>query len=200
VKYLAINCTLKPSPEESSTDRLLDHIEEMLAAAGATGTRRRIVDFHVSFGVTADEGDGDEWPMLRAELLDADLLVFATPIWMGHPASVAQMVLERVDAFLGETDDQGRMITTDKVAIVAVVGNEDGAHHVGAEIFQGLNDVGFTIPSVGMTYWVGEAMHKTDFKDVQPPPEKTIDAARTMVRNAVHLAETLRSNPYPAAS
>jgi multimeric flavodoxin WrbA len=154
----------------------------------------------VAFGVTSDEGDGDGWPAIRSEILAADLLVFGTPIWLGHPASVTQMVLERMDAFLGETDDQGRMITTGRVAIVAVVGNEDGAHHVGAEVFQALNDVGFTIPAGGMTYWVGEAMHKTDFKDVHPPPEKTIATARTMVANAVHLADVLRANEYPAAT
>jgi len=41
--------------------------------------------------------------------------------------------------------ERGRMIASDRVAIVGVVGNEDGAHHVGAEVFQGLNDVGFTL-------------------------------------------------------
>ena len=199
MKYVALNCTLKRSPEPSSTDDLLGHITEMLEEGGASGSIRRVVDLDIAYGVTSDEGDGDEWPLLRREILQADILVFGTPIWLGHPASVTQLVLERMDAFLGETDDQGRMITADKVAIVAVVGNEDGAHHVGAELFQGLNDVGFTIPANGMTYWVGEAMHKTDFKDVQPPPEKTIDAARTMVRNALHLATALQSSGYPPA-
>ena len=81
------------------------------------------------------------------QILDAELFVLATPIWMGHPSSNAQRVLERLDAFLGEKDDTDQFATVDRVALVAVVGNEDGAHHVGAELFQGLNDVGFTIPT-----------------------------------------------------
>ncbi len=119
----------------------------MLAEAKATGTRRRIVDFHVSFGVTADEGDGDEWPMLRSEIMAADLLVFATPIWMGHPASVAQMVLERMDAFLGETDDQGRMSRTARSRSSRSSGTKTARTTWVPSVFQGLNDVGFTIPA-----------------------------------------------------
>src|SRR3954447_26454382 len=44
------------------------------------------------------------------------------------------------DAFIYDLDDAGRMKTYGKVALVAVVGNEDGAHHVSAEMFQALND------------------------------------------------------------
>jgi hypothetical protein len=61
---------------------------------------------------------------------------------------------------------------------LAVVGNEDRAHHVAAELFQGLSDVGFTIPASGMTYWVGEAMHKTDYEDLASGSEETDQATR----------------------
>src|SRR3954466_678700 len=156
--YFGISCTLKASPARSSSALLLDEITQRLDAAGCTGDTARVVDHDVRFGVSTDEGDGDEWPALRRKLLDADILVMATPIWLGQPASVCKMVLERLDAELSETDDQGRMLTYGKVATVAVVGNEDGAHHVTAELYQALSDVGFTIPANGVTYWVGEAM------------------------------------------
>ena len=81
--------------------------------------------------------------------------MIGTPIWLGHPSSICQRVLERLDAFIGEEDDQGRIISTDRVAILATVGNEDGAHHVAAEVYQALVDVGFTIPANGQVYWVG---------------------------------------------
>ncbi len=199
MRYFALNCTLKKSPAESSTDLLLADLDERFRQADVAGRTVRVVDHRVSFGVTSDEGEGDEWPALREEILGADIFVLATPIWLGHPASVCQLVLERLDAFLGEEDDRGRMIATDRVAIAAVVGNEDGAHHVGAEVFQGLNDVGFTIPANGMTYWVGEAMKKQDFKDLEHKPQRTMEVADLMVRNAVHLARALRNDPYPAS-
>lgn len=197
LRYLALNCSLKPGGEDSSTDALLGHVIRIAEDQGAIGKSVRVRDYDVAFGVTSDEGQGDQWPEIRAMLLDADLLIFGTPIWLGHPASVSQMVLERMDAFLGEPDARKQMAPVDRVAVVAVVGNEDGAHHVGAELFQGLNDVGYTIPAGGMTYWVGEAMHKTDFKDVSPTPEKTISAAGTMIRNGLHLARQLKDKPYP---
>ncbi len=37
--------------------------------------------------------------------------------------------------------------------MVAVVGNGDGAHKISADVFQALNDVGFTIPAGAATYW-----------------------------------------------
>ena len=82
-------------------------------------------------------------------------------------------------------------------ACAAIVGNEDGAHPCSAEMFQALNDVGFTIPANGMTYWVGEAMGDTDYKDLKKPFKATANATQMMVRNAVHLAKLLSAANYP---
>ncbi len=198
-RYLALNCSLKPGNEASSTDVLLASVTSQLETHGYVGTTRRVVDEHVAFGVTADEGDGDGWPRIRDELLDADVLVLGTPIWLGHPASVCQVVMERLDAFISDTDDRGQMRTVDRVAMVAVVGNEDGAHHVVAETFQGLNDCGFSLAPGAATYWVGEAMGRIDLKDLDGIPDTTAETTAAMVRNAVHLAERLRgAGRYPS--
>src|SRR6478735_426908 len=147
LRALVLVCTLKPSPAESSSQLLAEQVLEELGTHGVDGEIIRVVDHDVRFGVTTDEGDGDGWPGIRSKMLASDILVIATPIWMGQPSSVCKMTLERLDAELGETDDQGRMLTEGKVAIVAVVGNEDGAHHVVAEVLQALNDTGFSIAS-----------------------------------------------------
>ncbi|WP_312957522.1 flavodoxin family protein [Stutzerimonas nitrititolerans] len=196
---LAINCTLKASPQQSSCDLLLTQAQRELEKLGVICEQLRTVDFDIKPGVTSDEGPGDDWPMIRQKVLAADILLLGTPIWLGHPSSVCQRVLERLDAFLGETDDQQRMVSYGRVACVAVVGNEDGAHHVVAELYQGLNDVGFTIPANGCTYWVGEAMGSTDYKDAGPR-EKTANTNAMLARNAVHLAKLLKESGYPGAS
>jgi multimeric flavodoxin WrbA len=156
LKILAFNCSLKGARDKdsSSTDVLLKQVLDAFAEEGATGEIVRAVDHDIKPGVSSDEGDGDAWPALRRRVVDADILVMGTPIWLGQPSSVAKRVLERMDAFLGETDDRGRMPSYGKVAIAAVVGNEDGAHHCAAEITAALTEVGFTIPSGGATYWV----------------------------------------------
>jgi multimeric flavodoxin WrbA len=148
-------------------------------------------------GVTSDEGGGDAWPAIRQKIIEADILVIGTPIWLGQPSSLAKRVLERLDAFLEETDERGRMPSFGKVAWAAIVGNEDGAHHCHAEIYQALNDVGFTIPAGAGTYWVGEAMGSTDYKDLRKPFEATVEATRMLASNAAHLAALLKRSAYP---
>jgi multimeric flavodoxin WrbA len=198
LRALVLACTLKPSPAASSSVLIGEQVLEQLRGHGVTGELVRVVDHDVKFGVTVDEGGGDAWPGIREKMLASDILVLATPIWMGQPASVCKMVMERLDAELGETDDEGRMLTFGKVALVAVVGNEDGAHHTTAEVLQGLNDVGFTIPATASTYWVGEAMHGTDYNELEQTPEATATTNATVARHAVHLARLLRPAAYPA--
>jgi multimeric flavodoxin WrbA len=196
---LVLGCSLKRSPAPSSSELLGREVLAALADHNVTGEVVRVVDHDVKFGVSTDEGDGDAWPSIREKLLDAQILVIATPIWMGQPSSVCKMVLERLDAELSETDAEGRLLTYGKVAVVAVVGNEDGAHHVTAEVLQALNDVGFSIPAAGATYWVGEAMGGTDYNEAGPKPDTTGKATKTLATNAAHLAHLLASQPYPAS-
>lgn len=194
---VAISCTLKPTPAESSSDLLASQILAALAGHGVTGDVVRAVDHTISPGVQKDMGGDDEWPSIRRRILEADILVFVTPTWMGQHSSVAQRVLERLDAELGETDASGKLTLFDKVAIAGVVGNEDGAHHIAAILFQALNDVGFTIPAQSSVYWNGEAMQGVDYKDLDEVPEKVASATATATRNAAHLARVLRDQKYP---
>ena len=197
MKAIALNCTLKPSGE-SSTDAMIAVLKDAFAKVDVTLTETvRIAALDIKPGVSSDEGDGDEWPGVRKKILAADILVFAGPIWMGQPSSVAKRVLERMDAFLSETDDAGRMPSWGKVAVAAIVGNEDGAHFSSAAIFQSLNDVGFTIPAVAACYWVGEAMGSVDFKDLDATPDKVLETAAMVAGNAAHVAKLLAAHPFP---
>jgi multimeric flavodoxin WrbA len=194
---VALVCSLKPSPAPSSSSLLAAQVLDALRSQGVEGSEIRVADHDVRFGVSTDEGDGDAWPAIRSRILDADILVVATPIWMGQPSSVCKMALERLDAELAETDDDGRPTMLGKVGLVAVVGNEDGAHHCTAEVLQALNDVGVTAPANASTYWVGEAMQGTDYNDLDGTPEKTDVTTRAAAANAVHLARLLKHAAYP---
>lgn len=199
LKALALNCTLKAAPNEpSSTDAMIAVLENAFSKRDVVLTETvRVAALDIKPGVLSDEGEGDEWPALRSKILDHDILIFGGPIWMGQIGSVAKRVLERMDAFLSETDDQGRMPSYGKVAVAAIVGNEDGAHFSSAQLFQALNDVGWTIPAVAACYWVGEAMGSTDFKDLKVTPKKVTETAKMVAGNAAHLAALLKSSPYP---
>lgn len=198
---LTLNCTLKRGHRAppSSTARLLGEVEAEWRQLGVAVESLRAADLNLLPGVTSDEGPGDDWPAVRRRIVAADILLIGTPIWLGQPSSVCKRVLERMDAFISETDAQtGHMPSYGKVAGVAVVGNEDGAHHVCAEVFQALVDVGFTVPASASTYWVGEAMGSTNYADLESPPEKTAGTTRTLARLTAHLAGLLKASAYPS--
>jgi multimeric flavodoxin WrbA len=199
LKAIAFNSTLKSSKaqEQSSTARILQLIADELDKFDVDTEIVRLADYTIKPGVTSDEGEGDDWPALRQKVLGAQVLILGTPIWLGQPSSVAKRALERMDAFLEETDDQGCMVSYGRVAAVAVVGNEDGAHHVSAEVYQALNDVGFTIPANAVAYWVGEAMGSTNFVDLERVPAVVTTSVEMLARNTAHLARLLHENQYP---
>jgi multimeric flavodoxin WrbA len=194
LNVLALNCTLKPSGESSSTDKLL---HEVIAATGEAAETIRVADLNIKPGIAADQGEGDDWPKLLPKILACDLLIVGTPIWLGQPSSVAKRVMERMNAFLGEKDDQQRTPAYNKVAIVAVVGNEDGAHHSGAELCAALTEVGFTVPAGAATYWVGEALGGVDYQSLNKKPEKVANWTKMLASNAAHLASVLKKQGYP---
>jgi hypothetical protein len=84
-----------------------------------------------------------------------------------------------------------------KLAVAAIVGNEDGAHSITADLFQALNDVGWTIPSAASCYWVGEAMQSTNFVDLPKVPPKIAQTAEMLASNAAHLGKLLKNDAYP---
>ena len=197
LRALALVCTLTPSPAPSSSHLIATQVLAALAEHDVPGELVRVVDHDVRPGVAKDMGEGDAWPALREKVLAADVLVMATPIWMGQASSVCMRVLERLNAELSELDEQGRPSVFGKVAVVAIVGNEDGAHHISSQVFQALNDLGYSIPAQAATYWNGEAMHGTDYQDLDETPEATAGTNATVAANAAHLARLLAGANYP---
>jgi len=197
---IALVCSLKSSPAPSSSELMAEQVCEQLREHGVKTETLRCADYTISPGVETDMGDGDEWPRIRERVLAADILLLSTPVWLGHPSSITQRVLERLDAELSNTDDEGRPIMYGKVALVAVVGNEDGAHKTFADVAQGLNDVGYSLAAQANTYWNGEAMQGKDYNDLDEVPEPVAKTTASAARNAAHLAGLLKSQQFPAQS
>jgi multimeric flavodoxin WrbA len=198
MRALIINCTLKPAPEPSNTEALAQVVAEAMEKRGVTVDWVRAVDHDIKPGVESDMGPGDDWPSIREKVLAARILVVATPTWVGRPSSVAQRVIERMDAMLSETDDDGRPVAYNKVAGVVNTGNEDGAHHVISEINGALADIGFTIPGQAWTYWHLGPGAGPDYLDDQRGHDWAAKTGRAMAQNLVTVARALAATPLQA--
>lgn len=198
-KAVFLNCTLKRSPEISNTEALCDRVIEWFDGMEVESEKVRVVDHHVPTGVTSDEGDGDEWPVVLDKIKAADILVVATPIWFGVRSSVCQLVIERLDGTYQERNEAGQYPLYNKVAGVVVTGNEDGAHAAAETTLFNLSHLGCTIPPNADTYWVGDAGPGPSYIEAggadHPYTQRT---TRWMAHNLVHMARILRENPIPA--
>jgi multimeric flavodoxin WrbA len=89
MKALILNCTLKASPEKSNTEALAEVVAEALRKEGVEVDSVRAVDHSIPPGIESEMGKGDEWPSIRAQVLESEILILATPTWLGRPSSVA---------------------------------------------------------------------------------------------------------------
>jgi multimeric flavodoxin WrbA len=197
LKALAISCTLKPNPGPSNTEQLAETILGGLREAGVEVELVRAVDHAIAPGVETDMGEGDEWPAIHTKLLEAEILVIVTPTWIGRPSSIAQRVLERMDAMISETDDDERPVAYNRVAGVVVTGNEDGAHHVISEVAGALIDIGYTIPGQAWTYCKGPGPGE-DYSETDEGHDWSRETGETAAANLVAVAKALAAAPIPA--
>lgn len=200
MRAVLLNCSLKASPDVSNTQLLANVVIEALAGKGVQTEVFRLADMRIPPGIETDLGEGDEWPRVHAAILGAEILVVATPTWVGHPSSLAQRALERMDAMLGEKDDDGRPVAYNHVAGVVVTGNEDGAHHVISEVSGALADLGFTIPGQAWTYWNRGPGPGPSYSETDEGHEWSISTGRSMASNLVAVATALNERPIPAPS
>ena len=191
MKAVVVNCTLKRSPEPSNTEALAEVVVERLREHDVAIERFRLADLTLDHGVQTTMSEQDEWPQVHDAIVDADILVVATPTWVAHPSSLAQQMLERLDAMISETDDDDRPLAYDKVAGVVVTGNEDGAHHVITEVCGGLIDIGFTIPGQAWTYWNRGPGPGDEYTDTDAGHDWSAQTGRTMADRLVEVSAAL---------
>jgi multimeric flavodoxin WrbA len=147
LKAVILNCTLKKSPAVSNTQALIEKVVNEYKKLDVTSDVIRVADYNIPFGVSSNEGAGDEWPKVLKKLLAADIIIIAAPIWFGVRSSVAQLVIERLDGTYAQGDKKtGQFPLYNKVAGCIVTGNEDGAHDVAANTLFNLTHLGCVVP------------------------------------------------------
>lgn len=203
LKALFINCTLKRSPEKSHTDLLIDISRKIMEKQGVSSQVIRSVDHDVAVGVYADMTEhgwqADEWPSLYKQVMSADILVLAGPIWLGDNSSEMKKIIERLYGNSGELNSKGQYAYYGKVGGALITGNEDGIKHCTMNILYSLQHLGYTIPPQADAGWIGEAGPGPSYGDeLEDGTKAGIDNDFTnrnttfMTWNLMHLARMLK--------
>lgn len=196
---IVLNATLKPSPEQSSTEALAGVVSNELEARGVTTETIRLVDHDIGPGVVSEAvGEGDAWPEIHAKLCAAEILIMASPTWLGQPSSECRRALERMDAMLSESGDDGVPVAYNKVAGIVITGNEDGAHAGVATIAQALFDIGYTVPAQAWTYWNKGPGPGDDFSDTEEGHDWSASTGRAAAQNLLAVARALAGGAMQA--
>ncbi|KOF02002.1 flavodoxin family protein [Roseivirga seohaensis] len=199
LKALYINCTLKKSPEESHTHGLMRVSMDIMEKEGVAVDHIRLVDHDVAFGVYPDmteQGwEKDEWPELVKRVLDADILIIGTPIWLGEKSSVAQKLIERLYAMSGMQNDKGQYLFYGKVGGCVITGNEDGVKHNAMSILYALQHIGYSIAPQSDCGWLGEIGPGPSYLDKESNASQNDFTNRNttfMTYNLLHLGKMLK--------
>ncbi|MFE6132467.1 flavodoxin family protein [Streptomyces sp. NPDC056437] len=206
LRALVVNCTLKRSPEVSNTQGLIDKSRALMETQGVRVDVVRAVDHDIATGVWPDMTEhgwpSDEWPALYEQVIAADILVLAGPIWLGDNSSVMKQVVERLYACSSLLNDRGQYAYYGRVGGCLITGNEDGVKHCAMNVLYSLQHLGYTIPPQADAGWIGEAGPGPSYLDPGsggPENDFTNRNVTFMTWNLMHLAAMIkRAGGIPA--
>ena len=199
LKALFLNCTLKKSPELSHTQGLIDISKAIMEKNGISVEDIRPIDYDIAFGVWGDMKehgwDKDEWPDIYKKVVDSEILVITSPIWLGEKSSVCTQTIERLYSTSGDLNDAGQYAYYGRVGGCLITGNEDGAKHCSMNILYSLQHLGYVIPPQADAGWLGEAGPGPSYLDKgSGGPENDFTNRNTtfMTWNLMHMARMIK--------
>lgn len=205
LKALFFNGTLTKSPAESHTDRLIKLSTDIMDKHGIETKVIRVIDQDIATGVWPDMREHgwktDDWPDIYKQVMAADILVLAGPIWLGDNSSQTKKVIERLYACSSLLNDAGQYAFYGKVGGCLITGNEDGIKHCAMNILYSLQHLGYTVPPQADAGWIGEAGPGPSYGDKREDGSRegldndfTNRNTTFMTWNLMHLAKLLKDN------
>lgn len=208
LSILYLNCTLKPSriDKQSHTENLINVSRNIADKAGVTTEVIRVADLDMPSGIYEDMTEhgfqNDDWPQIQAKVDQADILIIASPIWLGQISSVAAKVVERLYAGSSQVNDKGQYKYYGKVGGCLITGNEDGVKHCAMSLLYSMQHVGYTIPPQADAGWIGEVGPGPSYGDenqdgsgyIGYDNDFTNRNTTFMTWNVLHMAKMLRDN------
>lgn len=130
----------------SNTETLCAFLSDRMRMAGVECETVKLVDHEIPPGTYSDMGAGDQWPGILRRILDADIVVFATPIWWDNQSSLIQRVIERLDELHDKVLEGEPSPLEGKVGGIVITGDSDGAQHIIGNLCNFFNALGVLIP------------------------------------------------------
>ncbi len=128
IKAIFVNCSIKPNKKESHTQLLIDKVAGIMESQAVEVEQIFLNDFDIAFGMVkdgAEQGNKDDWPSIQAKIMEADILVLGSPIWLGVKSSLATLAIERMYAYSGDRNDKDQYLYYGKTGGCIITGNED---------------------------------------------------------------------------
>jgi len=199
VRVLGINASTRT---HGRTARLL---EEVLAAARSQGARTERVDLvrlnipYCAANYSEDpdscgpehcvRGSFDDWGRLSQRMLEADALVFATPVYWFAPSARMKTLVERMTSL----ENKGLLLAGKPYALVAAA-EEDGASQAMAQLLVTFGFMGLVLAPLGLAYH-----HSRQHPDLEQDADALSDARRAG-RNLVEFARRIAGFSWEAES
>ena len=158
MKALILLGTLKKRGR-SNTETLTEFLGGYLTEQNIDFEIVRLADHHIVPGTFTHMNVKDDWPAIYQKILDAKIILFATPLWWNSHSSELQRAIERLDEVYDAILDGKDSPLEGKIGGVIVTGDSDGVEHVTGNIANFFCSVGISLPpytSLGVI-WKGHA-------------------------------------------
>lgn len=147
MKFLILNGSLKTNSSTSNTRALCDLVGGKLSDQHDV----EILDLSaLKFEPGTDRvnqaGAADDLTAVLGKILEADSIIFATPIWWGQASSLIQAVMERMTWFDDWYIENQINALYGKTLGLIVSGTDDGWQQIYGQCYSFASILGFTIP------------------------------------------------------
>jgi len=154
----------------SNTQVLSEFLAEIFREKNVECSILKLVEYNILPGTYSNMGPEDDWPGLLQELLLADIIIFATPIWWNNQSSEIQKVIERLDELHDEVLAGKPSRLDGKVGGIVITGDSDGAQHIIANLSNFFNAVGLALPP----YTTLSVLWEKQAKGIKTTPEELL--------------------------
>lgn len=145
MKAIILLATLK-NKERSNTETLVEFLGKYLNKQNIDFEVIKLASHNIIPGTFTKMDIPDDWPDIYNKILEAQIVLFATPIWWNNHSSELQKCIERLDEVYDIILKGEDSPFDGKIGGVIVTGDSDGVEHITGNIANFFCSIGITVP------------------------------------------------------